>query len=200
VVPELYAGFAGWGGDREVTPKISDTKELYRLGAVPIDRVAWRVVQPGEHWETKDRVEVLTFDAPPIPPESRVQYGPGQKPPKDYTGTKFGRLTVWYYWRHKYNHRTVITNSARGQVRINSFNKASPYSGMQVIKSGARQHEWLCRCSCGLFCVRTGEQVKLAIREPHVVTPRMMCSHCFSLEVLRRNATPTEKWAMSRRQ
>lgn len=106
------------------------TRKLADYGAIPIDRMAWRVVQPGEHYERPQDLRMLCFDD--CPPTIWRGHNRRQKQDQltnDYSGVRIGRLTVIGYWG-----RTKPGCGAGGQW-------------------------WACRCLCGLHTVRNARAI-----------------------------------------
>jgi hypothetical protein len=58
----------------------------------PVNSTAANVLRPGEHYETKKKITVLHWDAPP---KIKEFHGPENE---NHTGKKFGRLTVFGYY------------------------------------------------------------------------------------------------------
>lgn len=105
-------------------------QQLAELGGVPIDRLAWRVIQPGEHYERPDKVRMLCFDAPPPTVDLRRNHNHyNDQATKDLTGIRSGRLTVWGYW------------------------------GRRKGFAGSNNQLWVCRCLCGLFTIRRASKI-----------------------------------------
>jgi hypothetical protein len=124
---------------------------LQELGGVPIDRMAWRVVQKGEHYERPERLRMMCFDK--APPSRDRAVGPRKVMTQDLSGMRSGHLRVVAYWGRtdkKYTH-----NGVRG---------------------GGTQY-WICMCLCGLFTVMR-KQALQRVRRPD--EDPLMCAACDS--------------------
>lgn len=124
---------------------------LQELGGIPIDRVAWRVVGKGEHYERPDRLRMMCFDK--APPMRDRGVGPRGVMTQDLSGMRTGHLTVVGYW---------------GRTE-----KKYTRSGVR----GGGYHYWVCMCLCGLFTVMTGKALR-RIRRPD--EGPLMCAACQS--------------------
>ena len=126
---------------------------LIELGGVPIDRVAWRVIGPGEHYERPAKLRQLCFDnAPPIVSVERNHNDAKEERTKTLFGIRFGRLTVIGYWGRRAQHGK--RNGRRGLV----------------------DQLWVCRCLCGLFTIRTAKVICTERPPEHTFPP--MCDAC----------------------
>lgn len=106
--------------------------EIAEYGSTAIDRVAYRVTRPGEHWDQSNKqISCLTFDAPPPMRSTKRRYR--EMRPENLAGRRIGRLTVVGYWG-----------------RAGEGNE------------GSISQKWVCRCDCGLYVVRTGKTIKAA--------------------------------------
>ena len=125
---------------------------LSDLGGVPIDRMAWRVIQPGEHYERPKKLTVLCFDVMPPKREREDRNMPTNEMTQDLTGFRRGRLLVVGYW---------------GRQSKPSIKKHGAGSG------GKRSQYWICRCLCGLFCVRRADRLLKTTKSEN-----LMCEAC----------------------
>lgn len=123
---------------------------LQELGGIPIDRMAWRVIGPGEHYERPEKLRLLCFDdAPPIIDRGKDRKHHNGKLTVDLCGKRFGRLTVIGYWGRR------IKPSGGGGL-------ATKY--------------WVCRCLCGLFTIRRAITILTNLDRESIFTP--MCDAC----------------------
>lgn len=149
--------------------------ELFELGGIPIDRVARRVTGPGEHYERPLIMRLLCFDEmPPRVPLTINHETEGADITADLTGVRVGQLTVvGYFGRiHRDGSRAKAIRRAKNTARYlgKSFNPASVKRGNLA---GAAHQQWICRCLCGLYTIRTAKQIKRPYHASHV-----MCSAC----------------------
>lgn len=110
-------------------------QEITFLGAVPVDRMAWRVIAPGEHYVPNKKIACLVFDSQP--PMRGTRRGRGERRPENLNGRTVGRMTVVGYWGPK--------------VAPNGY-----------FRGGAANQVWVCRCSCGIHVTRTAKTIKAA--------------------------------------
>lgn len=116
--------------------RISSVKaeqELQDLGGIPIDRIAWRVISKGEHWDPSIGFDGFLFECPL--PHRSMHRGKGEIKPENLMGLKVGRLTVVaYFGLHK--------------------------TGLGPDPS--KKQLWVCRCACGFYVIRQANSLKKA--------------------------------------
>ena len=98
---------------KSASHKLSSTvaeQTLTELGGIPIDRMAWRVLGRGEHYERPDRLRMLCFDK--CPPKSDRRHG-GKVDTDDLSRRRVGQLTVIAYWGQRKG-----ADGRRGQLWI----------------------------------------------------------------------------------
>lgn len=126
---------------------------LQELGGKPIDRVAWRVVQKGEHYERPARQTMMCFDQAPPMRDLKEHWTNNGMRPQDLTGMRSGYLTVIGYWGR--SPRSPDRNGTRGRTT----------------------QYWVCLCKCGLFTVNKAKALQ-RIRGPQ--EEPLMCCACRS--------------------
>jgi hypothetical protein len=160
-------------------------QELMDLGGVPVDRMAWRVIAPGEHYEQPAHLTQLCFDScPPMVRRDRNhQHGIFQQTTRNLQGVRFGRLVVIGYWGRKQE----ATGNPR---RLTDKRKRGGRSTEGSV--GLKSQLWVCRCLCGLFTIRNGHSIT-RWRPGDSFVPR--CNSCIVSE-LKKNAGVSEAIAL----
>jgi hypothetical protein len=144
-------------------PEPPPENNLYYEGGIPLNRTAMLVTLPDADPYTPDKK--LAMPHWQVPPEmvdlDAIKYwGPGNDKPKNWAGTKIGRLTVVGYW---------------------GAGKRYKGSGM---KHGTERHKWVVRCACGIYTIRTAKTIKKAVERGQAWD---MCEFCKHQERLKRN-------------